>query len=211
MKITKKVKCNLCKDIITLENNDKFSKCKCGKIEIKLDKYGDLYTKNDIFHGEIESLSYYKIYEREDYLIPNEEIASLISKLKYLSKESSKNDNYINMPYHEYIDENEDGSKFLNELEIYFTIPENKSTNEDNEFKLELSFYKDDLFEYDEEIINSYTTRLKNYLKLYNYFNDLKLNGKKFPSREEIESKFENLINETEYDQLKYYDVNYYI
>ena len=73
----------------------------------------------------------------------------------------------------------------------------------------DLYFKKEDLFKSD--TIESYIQRCKNFLKLYNYFNDLHKKGENPPKRKELEKQFYDEFVEWEYEQKKHYDVEYYI
>ena len=209
MKIVEKVKCKLCGDIITLKNNDEYVKCKDGCTEIRMDYRGTEWAKPGYDWSDCETIEEQKLYEEEDYLIPNEELTALIQQCEKLV-ELSKND-YKEITMYKYINKDTDdfGHTFLHHIEFNFTVCENEWSKEYNEFKLDLYFKKEDLFKSD--TIESYIQRCKNFLKLYNYFNDLHKKGENPPKRKELEKQFYDEFVEWEYEQKKHYDVDYYI
>lgn len=209
MKIVEKVKCKLCGDVITLKNDQRWVKCKNGCTEIHMSHKGWMYAKPNYDWKNCETVETYKLCEEEDYLIPNEELLLLIEKLKKLSKES--NDDYRKITIYNYVDKDTDdeGNSFLNHIEFKFDMIENIYGHEYNTFSLNLYFKKEDLFKSD--TIESYIQRCKNFLKLYNYFNGLHKKGENPPKRKELEKQFYDEFVEWEYEQKKYYDVDYYI
>ena len=208
-KIIEKVKCKLCGDIITLVNDDQWMKCKCGCTELRMDNYGFEYVKANHDDKNWEVIETHTVYKKEDYLIPNEELTLLMNKVKNIEQEYSRNHKNIFIEVDESIDENEDSTKFLNEFNARFFICENKNTCEYNDFKIILCFNKEDL--HNDNIIDTYISKMNKFIKLYNYFNDLNLNDKKMPKRKEIEKQFYNDIEDWEYISLNHYDVDYYI
>ena len=211
MKITGKIKCKLCGDVITLENDEKYVSCKCEKTRLKLSKSGYMLGTNDYDYdwNNKETIEVYELYEEDDYLIPNEELVSLIHQCEKLVEKSENN--YKDITIYKYISKDTDdyGHSFLHHIKFDFTVCENEWSKEYNDFKLELYFKKEDLFKSD--TIESYIQRCKNFLKLYNYFNDLHKKGENPPKRKELEKQFYDEFVEWEYEQKKHYDVDYYI
>lgn len=209
MKVVEKVKCKLCGDVITLKNDQQWVKCKNGCTEIYMNYKGWLYAKPGYDWENCETVETYKLCEEEDYLIPNEELLLLIEKLKKLSKES--NDDYRKITIYNYIreDTDDEGNSFLNHINFDFDMIENTYTHECNTFSLDLYFKKEDLYESD--TIESYIKRVKNFIKIYNYFNDKNIKDEKPMERKELEKQFYDEFVEWEYKQKKHYDVDYYI
>ncbi len=209
MKVIKKVKCNLCGDVITLKNDQQWVKCKNGCTEIYMNYKGWMYAKPDYDCKNCETVETYKLCEEEDYLIPNEELLLLIEKLKKLSKES--NDDYRKITIYDYInrDTDDEGNSFLNHIEFKFDMIENTYSHEYNTFSLNLYFKKEDLYESD--TIESYIKRVKNFIKIYNYFNDKNIKYEKPMERKDFEKEFYDDFMEWDYEQKKHYDVDYYI
>ena len=209
MKVVEKVKCKLCGDVITLKNDQQWVKCKNGCTEIYMNYKGWMYAKTGYDWSDCETIEKQKLYEEDDYLIPNEELVSLIHQCEKLVEQSENN--YKEIAIYKYISKDTDdyGHSFLYHIKFNFTVCENEWSKEYNEFKLELYFKKEDLYESD--TIESYIKRVKNFIKIYNYFNDKNIKDEKPMERKELEKQFYDEFVEWEYEQKKHYDVDYYI
>lgn len=102
-----KIKCLECEDVFTADSKD-FTKCKCGKTEVRPDKYSTSYRDHGVNFKTLESNTY---YFEDDFLKLDKHLLSIYENIKTLAKELGF---YIN----EMKERGKDGQEFLDVISI---------------------------------------------------------------------------------------------